>query len=108
MGWCRPSAVLLVLPPLVRAILQNSTIDGLSQCSYIPYPPRGSYGRPLAVETIFPYTATGTPLLPTRAARAALLARIFGKAARFSLNLLTNSFYLTIFRISTHYGRGNC
>ena len=30
----------------------------------------------------------------------------FGKAARFSLDLLTNSFYLTIVRISTHYGRG--
>ena len=48
------------------------------------------------METIFPYTATGTPLSPTRAAHAALLAQIFGKVAHFSLNLLTNSFYLTI------------
>ena len=37
------------------------------------------------VENIFPYTAMGTPLSPTRAARATILARIFGKAARFSV-----------------------
>ena len=48
------------------------------------------------VENFFPYTAMGTPLSPTRAAHAAFLARIFSKAARFSLNLLTNSFCLTI------------
>ena len=46
-------------------------------------PPRGSYGCPLAVEIIFPYTTTGTPLSPTQAARVALLVRIFRQGSTF-------------------------
>ena len=111
MGWCRPSAVLLVMYYLLLFVpsYKNSTIDGLSQCSYIPYPPRGSYRCPLAVENIFLYTTMGTPLSPTRAACATILARIFGKATRFSV---------TFFKISkihcnfnsfppSNYGRRN-
>ena len=59
------------VPPRVRAIsTKYITIDGLSQCSYIPQPPRWSYGRPLAGKNIFLGTAVGIPFSFTRAIRA--------------------------------------
>ena len=53
MGWCRPSAVLLVRYYLLLYVpsYKNSTIDGLSQCSYIPYPLDGVIDAPLLWRT---------------------------------------------------------
>ena len=114
MGWCRPSVVLLVVYYLLLYVpsYKNSTIDVVSRCGNILHPPRCVFRRPLMVENIFPYTAMGTPLSSTRAARAAILARIFRQCRRVSVTLFKISKYIVTSTPNwsfppSNYGRRN-